>query len=68
MSQPALKYDVQVTELGRIEIDVPFPPGARLTLFIVPGPTDSFADLISSAESSLEFWDNPFDDEDWNDA
>jgi hypothetical protein len=23
-------------------------------------------DLLTAAESSLDFWDNPFDDEDWN--
>ena len=28
----------------------------------------TFDDLLSAAESSLDFWDNPFDDEDWNDA
>jgi len=27
-----------------------------------------FDDLLAAAESSLGFWDNPFDDEDWNDA
>jgi hypothetical protein len=25
-------------------------------------------DLIAAAQSSLDFWDNPFDDEDWNEA
>ena len=25
-------------------------------------------DLIQAAQSSLDFWDNPFDDEDWNNA
>jgi hypothetical protein len=29
---------------------------------------DDFNDLLSAAESSLGFWDNPWDDEDWNDA
>ena len=23
-------------------------------------------DLVSAAQSSLGFWDNPYDDEDWN--
>lgn len=26
------------------------------------------ADLLKAAESSLSFWDNPVDDEAWNDA
>ena len=25
-------------------------------------------DLIAAAQSSLDFWDDPFDDEDWNEA
>jgi len=29
---------------------------------------DDFADLTAAAQSSLDFWDNPWDDEDWNDA
>ena len=30
--------------------------------------TDEFADLTEAAQSNLEFWDNPTDDEDWNDV
>ncbi len=29
---------------------------------------DEFADLTSAAQSSLGFWDNLLDDEDWNHA
>jgi DNA (cytosine-5)-methyltransferase 1 len=29
-------------------------------------PTESFDDLISASQTTLDFWDNPFDDEDWN--
>jgi hypothetical protein len=25
-----------------------------------------FQDLLAAAQTSLEFWDNPLDDEDWN--
>jgi len=28
---------------------------------------DDFGDLTEAAQSSLGFWDNPTDDEDWND-
>jgi len=33
-------------------------------------PSDDYAcaDLLLAAESSLDFWDNPLDDEDWNDS
>lgn len=68
MTQTALKFDVKVLEKGRVELQVPFPPGARLTVFVVEEPVDNFSDLVSAAQSSLDFWDNPYDDEDWNNA
>lgn len=73
MAQTALKYDLEddleVKEGGRVELHVPFPPGARNIVFVIEEPdTDTFDDLLLAAESSLGFWDNPFDDEDWNGA
>lgn len=67
LAQAALKYDVDVTENGLIELNVPFPPGAHVTVFVVE-VGESFSDLILAAESSLDFWKNPLDDEDWNNA
>ena len=51
MQQTALKYDTDVKDGGRLELDVPFAPGVH--------------DLVLASQSSLEFWDNPLDDEDW---
>ena len=69
MTQTALKYDVEVDEDGRVELRVPFPSGARFTVFVIQEPEpEAFYDLVSAAESSLDFWDNPLDDEDWNQA
>jgi hypothetical protein len=66
--QAALKYEVEVREQGRVEVHVPFAPGARVVVFVIPELQEPFSDLLSAAESSLAFWDNPLDDEDWNDA
>jgi hypothetical protein len=66
--QTALKYDVRVREEGRVELHVPFPPGARVTVVVIKESDQPFDDLMKAAESSLDFWDNPFDDQDWNDA
>ena len=66
MPQTALKYEVEVHDQGRIELEVPFAPGSRLVIFVIQDMIDSFGDLLSAAQSSLEFWDNPLDDEDWN--
>jgi hypothetical protein len=37
-------------------------------VFVIPEPQESLSDLLAAATSSLAFWDNPLDDEDWNDA
>ena len=66
MIQTALKYDLEVRENGRVELQVPLPTGARVTVFVVQESDDG--DLLAAAQSSTSFWDNPFDDEDWNNA
>jgi hypothetical protein len=64
--QTALKFEVTVREHGMVEFFVPFSPGAKLAVFVVE-ENDTAADLIAASRSSLDFWDNSFDDEDWND-
>jgi len=64
----ALKYDATVSAEGQVTLPVPFPPGARIVVFVIEEMLDIFDDLLSAAQSSLDFWDNPFDDEDWNNA
>jgi hypothetical protein len=66
--EAALKYEVEVRDHGRIELQVPFAPGARVVVFVIPEPQESFYDLVAAAERSLAFWNNPLDDEDWNNA
>lgn len=68
--QPAIQYEIEVEASGRVELPVPFAPGARLIIFVIQAdpPTESFADLTAAAASSTAFWDNPLDDEDWNNA
>jgi len=66
--QTALKYEVEVRDQGRVEVQVPFAPGARVVVFVIPEPQETFSDLMAAAESSLGFWDNPLDDEDSNNA
>ena len=63
-----LKYEVEVGDQGRVELVVPFAPGARVVVYVRREGDESFPDLTAAAESSLGFWDNPLDDEDWNDA
>jgi hypothetical protein len=64
--RPFLSYDIEAGEGGRIEFSGPFQPGQRLTVMVIAGPHSEFADLNAAAGSSVSFWDNPLDDEDWN--
>ena len=66
--QTAFKYEAEVTDAGRIELPVPFPAGARVVVLVFEQGRESWDDLASAAGSSTGFWDNPLDDEDWNNA
>jgi hypothetical protein len=64
--QTALRYEAQVTPDGRLDLAVPLPAGSSVIVFIVQQPEDDFSDLVAASQRSLDFWDNPVDDEDWN--
>ncbi len=66
MPQTALKYNAEVEEDGRVELIVPLSPGTRITVFVVEEMEDVSYDLTEASQSSLAFWDNPWDNEDWN--
>ena len=60
-----LQFEVTVGHEGRLEIEGPFRVGERLTVLVVQDSSES-QDLTAAASSSLDFWNNPLDDEDWN--
>lgn len=66
MPRTALKYDVKVAANGKVELAVPLSPGTRITVFVVEEIEDVIYDLTQAAQSSLAFWDNPWDEKDWN--
>ena len=66
--QAALKFEAEVHEQGRVEITVPYAQGARVVVFVVPESPDAMDDLVLAAQTTLDFWDNPYDDEDWDNA
>ncbi len=45
-------------------------PGKQVTVFVVQeqDTDEAFEALLHAAESSLAFWDNVYDNEDWNNA
>jgi hypothetical protein len=67
VTQTALKHDIEVKAGARVALDVPFSAGARVTVFVIEAE-DMFGDLLAASESSLDFWNSRFDDEDWNNA
>lgn len=67
MSQQSLTFETEVDDRGRIEVSTPLPAHARVTVIVTPRSSE-FDGLLKAAESSLGFWDNPLDDEDWNEA
>jgi len=66
-SRLPLRFDLSVPPDGRIELRLPLPAGSNVTVYVVDEKRE-FDDLLSAAASSAEFWDNPQDDEDWNNA
>ena len=64
-----LKYLTQVDQRGRIVMrEVPLEQGAEVEVIVLPREETAGDDLLRAAETSLSFWDNPIDDEVWNDA
>ncbi len=63
----ALACETEVQDDGRVEVTVPLSQGTKVVVFVVQGG-DQMQDLVSASESTLGFWDNPLDDEDWNNA
>ena len=63
-----LRYDLEVLSDGRLEMQVPLPAGSHVTVYIVDQASVEADDLSAASMSSTDFWDNPQDDEDWNNA
>ena len=65
----ALRYDVEVMDDGRVELHVPFSHGAHVAVYVIEEPpAESLEDMLAAASTSLDFWGNALDDEDWNNA
>ena len=67
-SQPPLRYDIEVPPNGRIEVQLPLPAASHVTVYVVEKLEAELDEFVAASVSSTDFWDNPEDDEDWNDA
>jgi hypothetical protein len=63
-----LRYDIVVPPDGRIEVQLPLPAASRVTVYVIEKPPQELDELTAASVSSTDFWNNPEDDEDWNDA
>ncbi len=68
MPRAAFKFETKVQPEGKVELTVPIPEGSRVEVFVITEETDEFRDLVNASSSSTEFWDNPIDDAEWNNA
>ena len=73
MPQSNLSFSTHVTSDGRIDLPVPLPPGSEVRVLVVQqtgkgDDEDLVKDFSTASLSSIGFWDNPADEEDWNDG
>lgn len=68
MSHRAFTFTTQVNGEGKVELDVPLPPGTHVEVVVLSPEKDDFESLVEASNSATDFWNNPFDDEDWNNA
>ena len=68
MPHNAHKFETETAPARKIELTVPVPLGTRVEVLVVVPKGDECSDLVAAAASSTDFWDNPLDDEDWNNA
>jgi hypothetical protein len=69
MPRNAYKFETEVLPGGKLELTVPVSAGSRVEVIVIThGTSDDFEDLVDAAKSSTDFWDNPMDDADWNNA
>lgn len=66
MTGNAFKTDATVGPGGKVEVNLPLPPGTTVEVIVYVPTPDAFSDLVEAAGSVTGFWDNPLDDEDWN--
>ena len=62
-----------VTPDGVLMANVPpdLAPGTHRVVLVIDeqeSDEDQGDELVRAAATTLDFWDNPYDDEDWNDA
>jgi len=66
MAQTAFKWEGVVGPDGKVQVPTVLAPGTRVEVLVLTPPGEEFDDLLAASQSSTHFWDNPVDDEEWN--
>lgn len=64
----AYTFSATITSDGKLDVPVPVAPGTPVNVVLLLPEEDETSDLVAAASTSLGFWDNPIDDEEWNNA
>lgn len=66
----ALRYNAEVDAEGRVFLPrLTLLPGTSIeVLVLIPDEVDETDALAAASISTMDFWDNPIDDEVWNNA
>jgi hypothetical protein len=68
MNPAVFRVATSVGADGKIELKLPIPDGTQVEVVVLMPRDEDFSDMVRAASSSLGFWDNPIDDEVWNNA
>jgi len=49
-------------------VQIPLSAGSQVVVYIFKNTSAPFNEQATAAQSTIDFWDNPLDDEDWNEA
>ena len=66
MPQPGFRFATGVSTDGTVTLKLPLPPGTPVEIVVLAPEFDYLFDLVKVPSTSTDFWDNPWDDEDWN--
>ena len=68
MTHRAYTFSTTISPEGKLDLPVPVAPGTSVDVVVLLPEEDETGYLTEAASSALGFWDNPIDDEEWNNA
>ena len=66
MTGNAYRTEATLGPSGKVELNLPLPPGTPVDVIVLVPTADSFSDLVAASGTAIGFWDTSQDDENWN--